>query len=483
MPAFSAISHLGVESISFALSLRDEDDPNKALFDKMTDEERELLADNAKKRGARGPCKNKTCVKEETQHKLMIIDKARLNKELEEAISENELLAEEIEDVNKRNAIVVQENSDLKLTFDTLLPEKVRLSKELKDMASDRRQLTSSLTKLQKQYDKLKKQVDAKEASKSGSQLNSSSVASSRSLNHSDLNILPRDKLKGIKKHSGTLQFLPQRGRVVWSCCMMLDDEADGCLDDQSIGVKSTLIVKPSKVYKPFSTLPNLSNADLIPWRRTQRPAPPPQWPPLHAADRPRTATERIPPRLTLSQSMKLASNCKSPLKVALEKKRQSFKRQSSHYCAHDANCGCGVSYLKEGKKIDKTIPLDGGILLGHIHHDFRSTRPKTTEKTVRPRSLGYNNYGADTMGKTYNNDNGNGNLKKNNKNNQKDDIDDTVTATASFGSSRSGGDFGMIKVSLEQDGKLKNVNKKLTMFSGVHLRPSSTSNLCNIIP
>ena len=87
-------------------------------------------------------------------------------------------------------------------------------------------------------------------------------------------------------------------------------------------------------------------------------------------------------------------------------------------------------------------------------------------------------------MGKNNNNGNGNGNLKKNNKNNtQKDDIDDTVTATASFGSSRNGGDFGMIKVSLEQDGKLKNVNKKLTMFSGVHLRPSSTSNLCNIIP
>ncbi len=483
MPAFSSISHLGVETLSFALSLRDDEDPNKALFDKMTDEERDLLADTAKKRGARGPCKNKTCVTEETQHKLMIIDKARLSKELEEAISENEMLEEEIEDCNKRNAIVVQEHSDLQSTFDGLMPEKVRLTRELKDVASTRRQLTSALTKLQKQYDKLQKQADAKEANKSSSQLNQSSVSSIRSQNHSDLNILPRDKLKGIKKHSGSLQFLPQSGRIVWSCCMMEEDEADGCLDDQSIGVKSTLIVKPSKVYKPFSTLPKLTNADLIPWRRTQQPATPPVWPPLHDADRPRTANESVPPRLSLSQSMKLANDCKSPLAVLLEKKRRQFHRASSHYCAHDANCGCGVSYLKEGVKVDKSIPLDGGALLGYIHNDFRQTRPKTTERTIRPSALGTNNYGADTMGQTYNN--GHGTVKPKKINHQNHEMNSTTSSVGGSSSSmsRTGGDFGMIKVSLEQDGKLKNVNKKMAMFSGVHLRSASTTNLCNIIP
>ena len=440
MPAFSDIQHLNVETLSFALTLREENDPNKELFDKMTDEERELLGDNGKrKKGGKAPCKNKSCVAEEVTQKLGILEKARLSKELSGLTTEYDELAEEVDESLKRNQTTLNENSDLQSTYEGLLPDRLAIEKELKIIQGEKRSLSHAITKAQK----LLKQMKAKEEKRNASKQLSISQASVSSLEASDLEILPRDKMKGSKKHSGTLKFLPQSGHIVWSCCMMQDDEADGCLDDQSIGVKSTLVMRRSDSYRPYTTLPKMKESDYVPWKRTTQPAIPPVWPPLHDYDRPRTANELVPKKPSLGESMRMGAICSSP--IARAQKEQIFQRSCGHYTAHDGNCGCGMgSTFAQGAtkmRSSRFATVNGGEFLresndlmkqstGGPIHSRPSTVNSTTGRSTRPKS--------------------------------------------------SGASYGMVRLSRVQGNKRTGVNKKLSMFSGMHLTNACTTNMTN---
>ena len=97
--AYSSISHIPVETVSFALSLRQDDSGEKDPFEGLTEEEREQLADQGKRMGGRGPCKNKSCVEEETQYKIQLVTKVQLSRKLSELQTEFGDIDEEVQEV------------------------------------------------------------------------------------------------------------------------------------------------------------------------------------------------------------------------------------------------------------------------------------------------------------------------------------------------------------------------------------------------
>ena len=275
--AYSSISHIPVETVSFALSLRageEEKDP----FDGLSEEERAQLADDGKRRGGRGPCKNKSCVEDETRYKLMLVQKMQLSRKLGELNTEYGDFDEEVSDVSARASEITAVFTDLESQLNALQPNKSKLEIQLRKLAFERRTLSVGVSKLQKTLEKLKKK-EARQAIASQSQ-STTSRSTIPSMEASELRIIPRDKLGNAKKHSGCLKFLPQEGRVVWSCCFMAEDDAEGCLDDHSVGVKSALVLKRRDCYHPYSMQGKVNDFLLAPWRRTAQPATPPVWPP-----------------------------------------------------------------------------------------------------------------------------------------------------------------------------------------------------------
>jgi hypothetical protein len=277
--AYSSYSHIEVETVSFALSLR-ADPEDKDPFSGLSEDEIAALGEGGgKKRGGRGPCKNKSCVEEDTQYKVMLVNKVANSRKLLELQTELSDMDEEVTDCVKRGAEVMEMNSELQSTYDESLPGKRDLELKLRALGSERRAMVLDVAKLTKKLEKLKKK--AEKAASDASVASRSSVRGGGSVGPIEMRVLPRGQMKGPKKHSGVLKFLPQEGRVVWSCCFMPEeDDADGCLDDHSIGVKSTLIMRRSDVYRPFSAQVKIDPYKLAPWKRTQQPATPPVWPP-----------------------------------------------------------------------------------------------------------------------------------------------------------------------------------------------------------
>ena len=305
--AYSSISHIPVETVSFALSLRQDNSGEKDPFEGLTEEEREQLADQGKRKGGRGPCKNKSCVEEETQYKIQLVTKVQLSRKLSELQTEFGDIDEEVQEVTKRGDEVMADFAELESEYERNLPHKNKLELELRKLASERRKYTVNIGKLNKELEKLKRKAEKA----SQSYVSSKSTVSVQSM--SEINIIPRDKMKGPKKHSGCLKFLPQEGRVVWSCCMMPDTDADGCLDDQSIGVRTTLILKRRDYYRPYSASVKIDPLLLQPWKRTAQPATPPVWPPTR---RPMTTEDKTGRKITkmpeLKDQMRFSSSLKS---------------------------------------------------------------------------------------------------------------------------------------------------------------------------
>jgi len=43
-------------------------------------------------------------------------------------------------------------------------------------------------------------------------------------------------------------------GQRTWSCCLSTDEDAPGCIDDCSVGIKSTLVLKNTLAYRPLQS-------------------------------------------------------------------------------------------------------------------------------------------------------------------------------------------------------------------------------------
>jgi hypothetical protein len=397
---FSDISHLGPDAISFALSLRPEEDDKNNIFKDLTEEEAAILGETAP--ASRRPCKNKSCVETETTQKLAILKRVQNFREKNVLQTKLEELDIEVNELVERRDEIAAENLSLGQTASVLIPKRVSLEKEFKKVQSERRHLSERLKSLHTFQNKLKAKVEEKkddEAEEVTRHLSMQFGSTGDNSEDAPLIIIPQTH--GPHKHSGVYEFQAAINEKGWSCCFNTDRHAEGCQDDQSIGVRTTLGQKHPSFYRPMSAFQPPVDLLLMPWKRTSqgRLANPPVWPPK---SRPATSDKHL---VTMSgaaagEGAVFTEGCNTIRPLAVSNPARSFRGNtagvpgsSSHLLAdsaaelyhfHDANCGCGTAkklsrYQSQRNKTKLSKTLTSGLLFQKIHAKEHRLRPHST--------------------------------------------------------------------------------------------------------
>jgi hypothetical protein len=253
---FNEMAHLDAETVKFALSMRESSfEEEEDWMKDLTDEERAVLEEENKKKKAMArlkPCKVKDCVETEKAVGHNILERVTLQKNIEATTLKVQESSDDIQSL-----MVLSESTEVELdTLTTKLAAlKAKEKKELKEKLVTARKATSQLENqilkltvwIAKELEEAEAEADieAKEEEKTKTQAQNSSLPSL------DFTLRKIHKCRG-KKHTGVFRTSAS-GFPEWSCCRAEDEDESGCQDDQSVGVKSTLVQRQPASFKPYT--------------------------------------------------------------------------------------------------------------------------------------------------------------------------------------------------------------------------------------
>jgi len=255
---FSEISHLNPQILNFVVNLRknenDSDlDPHQAWLEKLPPDQRKLIEDEEKagrkKVGSNKKCTRSSCKVFELQISQQLLEKANIMKN----ISSAEIYAHDIEEQAQENQIILEElereNNELSNTYQELHQiEKVEQKKRMLSLIQKRRQIEHEIKVAEKMATRLRREIENDKSSHI-----SSSVAESTEIGLGFVKDDDKDKNSNIK-HTG-IYCISIGGKRQWSCCLNEEEDAPGCGDDCSIGIKSTLVLRNPSGYRPHKVM------------------------------------------------------------------------------------------------------------------------------------------------------------------------------------------------------------------------------------
>jgi len=255
---FSEIAHLNPQILNFVVNLRkntDEEggDARQAWLDKLPPDQRKLIEDEEKagkkKVGSNKKCTRSTCKGLELQISQLILDKAQIVK----SISNAEIYSHDIEEQVHENHVILdeleRENGELTNTYQELHDiEKVEQKKRMLNIIQKRRQIEHEIKVAEKMVARLKRELDNDKTSQM-----SSSVADSTDVG---LGFVREEETKknSNMKHTG-VYCIGIGGKRQWSCCLNEEEDAAGCGDDYSVGIRSTLVLRNPSGYRPHTVM------------------------------------------------------------------------------------------------------------------------------------------------------------------------------------------------------------------------------------
>ena len=131
----------------------------------------------------------------------------------------------------------------------------------IKEMHHVRNRLEADIRKANRALQQLIKEAERKQKKSQTSSSSSASVTSELSEEKMEIRNYDHDddsQAQNALKHAGFYGFSKITYEFCWSCCLNPVQNSRGCIDDQSIGLHSSLALKPEKFYKPSSTPGNL---------------------------------------------------------------------------------------------------------------------------------------------------------------------------------------------------------------------------------
>ena len=254
---FSEIAHLNPQILNFVVNLRknvDEDgDARQAWLDKLPPDQRKLIEDEEKagkkKVGSNKKCTRTTCRGLELQISQLILEKAQILK----SISNAEIYSHDVEEQVHENHVILdeleRENAELTNTYQELHHiEKVEQKKRMSNVMQKRRQIEHEIKAAEKMAARLKRELENDKSSQI-----SSSVAESTEIG---LGFVRAEETKrnSNMKHSG-VYCIGLGGKRQWSCCLNEEEDAAGCGDDFSVGIRSTLVLRNPSGYRPHTVM------------------------------------------------------------------------------------------------------------------------------------------------------------------------------------------------------------------------------------
>ena len=181
----------------------------------------------------------------------------------------------ELQDVEKdlEDSILFKEKAEGEVDLNKQDYEKVAtyekiLSQKCKSIGDEKRLLNKEIIECEREKKRIIREINAR-----GDSL---SVASSTASNHMD--ILASSEASTAKKHSGIYAYNEHKQQFAWSCCLEENWDSFGCIDEQSIGMRSALIFKDEEIYKPWTTS-NQNREPPIKWKKPAPIAKCPVWP------------------------------------------------------------------------------------------------------------------------------------------------------------------------------------------------------------
>lgn len=249
---FNAMAHLDPDTARFALAMREsKKDEEEDWMAGLSEEERAIIEEENKKKKAASrmkPCKVKDCVKTEQEVGQQILERASLMKKID--VTE-EKVKDCADDITSLMALGEGTEKELDKLTTTLAALKMKEKKDLKEKLVNGRKVT---TQLENQITKLQawiRSMEDAEDEAAENEKDDSREAQPSSLPNIDFT-LTKHHTKCCKKHTGVFRTSAS-GFPQWSCCRAEEEDEPGCQDDQSVGVKSTLVHRHSGNFKPYT--------------------------------------------------------------------------------------------------------------------------------------------------------------------------------------------------------------------------------------
>lgn len=251
--SFNEMAHLDPDTARFALAMREaKKDEEEDWMAGLTEEERAIIEEDNKKKKAASrmkPCKVKDCVKTEQEVGHQILERASLIKKIEMT---EEKVNECADDITSLMALGEGTEKELDKLTTTLAGLKAKEKKELKEKLVNGRKTTNQLeNQILKLQTLIRKHLEDAEGEVADKGKDEARAQASSSLPNIDFT-LTNFHTKCGKKHTGVYRTSAS-GFPQWSCCRAEEEDEPGCQDDQSVGVKSTLVKRHPGNFKPHT--------------------------------------------------------------------------------------------------------------------------------------------------------------------------------------------------------------------------------------
>ena len=248
--------HLNPDTKRFATLLR-EGPPTDGDIDwqkGLSPEEITILDEEAKKKKSERkikPCVVKECKQTEHDVQMATLERIVLIKKIKEVEDAAIASEEEINELEKAAADLDVEGEEATKEIAIL---KLKEKKELKERMTSATRLKSQLElEILKANAVLSshKEAAAVEAASAAKEAQQSQNMHSSTL--PIVNFIREYVPPNGQKHTGIYRTIVT-GNKQWSCCMADDEDHEGCADDHSVGVKSTLVHKHESAHHPYTT-------------------------------------------------------------------------------------------------------------------------------------------------------------------------------------------------------------------------------------
>lgn len=259
---FSDIAHIDAMTMAYVLSLR-EQPPDDDLMKNMSEDDKKVLeAENKPLRKGQTACKAKNCKDVTIAISMAILDgvhtKRDTKKNIEVTLDSETRINELNDEINELDEMFESINAEYSDVLKTLEQKE----KKMKSLNHNKNVLEQNIKSAQRQLEKLIRQASKESSNSSVNSTGGLSSAASMKLQsvigeEDDETVQPSPTGYRNKKHSGVFSYCFQTQRFCWSCCISEEKGGEGCMDDQSIGVLSSIGNTPFDTSTKTTTLLN----------------------------------------------------------------------------------------------------------------------------------------------------------------------------------------------------------------------------------
>lgn len=256
---FNAMAHLDADTIKFAMLLRNGGAEQEEDFMKgLSEEERKILEEENKRKRAEArqkPCAISSCKQVEASVAYCLIERVSIFKALEKARIALDENVDEYEALQTQSTAHTLEADALQQTLQALQHrEKKELKEQLAALNKAKAQMEGAIAKAQQEMAELQQKASGvKEQHDGGAGMDPMGRSSgTHRSNLPDLNFLLQPPPIAPRVHTGSYCTIAS-GRKMWSCCLVEEEEAVGCSDDNSTRDKEHFVWKHREAYRPFT--------------------------------------------------------------------------------------------------------------------------------------------------------------------------------------------------------------------------------------